>query len=102
MVNDEERGFKLSLTIQDNPGLPGAHAAIGLIDGEDGVPTLAITAGGFPPTPEGAAELADMLQDAAEAIRSHLPEGVSHHAVEDLPRVHFNPQPRRFGPASEH
>lgn len=95
------RRFRLALTIQDNPEVEGAHALLALAEepGKD-TPVLAIQAGGFTADAEGAALLANMLRDAAEAIDSHLSEGEIHHAEQTptsaLPvvkRPRFNPRP---------
>ena len=99
-MDKERRQFKLSLTIKEHSGLPGAHAALALVSDDDtGVPVLAIEAGGFSPDAEGAGELADMLRDAADAIDDHLKRPREHTDTATLPvvkvkRPTFNPQPR--------
>lgn len=103
MVSQEDRRFKLALTIKDpeHVDMPGAHAVIALLD-DDGVPTLVVEAGGFPANVAGAGELSDMLRDAADAIDDHLGRPRVHTDTANLPSIHpeepkrprFNPQPR--------
>lgn len=105
MVDAEKREFKLALTIaeDDKTGVPGAHAVLALMGStEDGIPILGIEAGGFSADAEGAAELSDMLRDAADAIDDHLKRDRPHHNVAEMAatpmkqpvRPRFNPQPR--------
>ena len=102
MVDAKDRGFKLALTIKDNPDFDGAHAVMALGLDDNDTPILAIEAGGFPPTAEGAAELADMLRDTADAIDDHLARPRPHHDTASLPTINperpkrprFNPKPR--------
>lgn len=99
-MNEDNRRFRLALTIKDDPEIEGAHAVLALAE-EEGkrTPVLAIQAGGFTPDAEGAHLLAQMLRDAADAIDSHLTEGQTHAVpldTSDLPTVkrpRFNPRP---------
>lgn len=94
----EEREFRLSLTIQDDPAFDGLHVAIALAseEGKD-TPLLAVIAGGVPASQEGAGLIADMLRDAADAIDDHLGKERPHTHTDSMPvikRPTFNPQPR--------
>ena len=101
MVDASRRQFKLSLTIKDDTEFEGAHAVLALIAGDDDIPTLGIEAGGFPCDNEGAAELSDMLRDAADAIDDHLNRPRPHYDTASLPQIHLPPEPPkrpRFNP----
>src|SRR5690349_6515119 len=104
MINPVERRFRLGLTIQDNPEFDGLHAAIALVHEPDkDTPLLNIMAGGVPATDEGAAQLADALRDAAEAIDEYLQRPREHTDTATLPTVKPRPRfnPRAAGPRSQ-
>lgn len=92
----DERRFRLAFTIMDNPEFTGVHALIALIAEEGNpVPQLAIQAGGVEPSDKGAAMIADMLRDAAEAIDEYVGKERVHTDTASLPTV--KPRPR-FNP----
>ena len=106
-----DRKFRLALQIKEaDPEIPGAHVMMALADEpHKDSPVLTVVAGGFPTNDTGAALLADMLTDAAEAIREYLSDAVIAGArstdtasLPTLPlqtsivqpqRPRFNPQP---------
>jgi hypothetical protein len=92
----EERRFRLAFTIMENPEFDGVHALIALLAEEGNpVPQLAIQAGGVEPSDAGAAMIADMLRDAAEAIDEYVGKERVHTDTAALPTV--KPRPR-FNP----
>ena len=96
MPNSGERRFRIALTIKDNPTFSGAHAVLALGEEDDkDTPVLVIEAGGFVPDATGAAMLADMLRDAADAIDDHVGKEREHVDTASLPvhRPKFNPKP---------
>jgi len=105
-----DRMFRLALQIKEHDSeIKGAHVMMALADEpERTTPVLTVVAGGFPPNDTGAAMLADMLEDAAAAIREYLSDSVIAAArstdtaslptiplVEPVvpPRPKFNPRP---------
>lgn len=95
-MNRPDRKFRLGLTIKDEPNEP-VQVALVLGEDQEGVALLGIVAAGFTADDEGAGMLADMLQDAADAINEHLKRDRGHTPTESIPvvrRPRFNPQPR--------
>lgn len=91
--------FKLSMTI-DNDKVPGPApmVTVGVLHtkGREEERLVSVLAHNWDPSDDGARAIASLLRETANAIE--LQVGI---AQQQQPRPRFNPQPRRFGPASE-
>lgn len=99
-----ETRFKLALNIAepeaDNGDVGPSVMTVLTIDPKDDMPTLVLMARGFAVDETGAADISDMLRDAADAIDTELsrPPVTRRKREPVVPkagrRAGFNPQPR--------